>query len=109
MIHRLIAYVRTLGRRHRVEAETDEELQFHLEMEMKARRELGLSVEEARRAAFRDFGGVTQVREKVRLIRAPFYGLWRDVRYAARLVRRQPAFSLAVVLSLAGGIGVTTA
>ena len=71
----------------------------------------GLSPEEARRAALRELGSVTAVREQVRA-----YG-WEnivettlaDVRYAARRLRRYPIHALVAALTLALGIGASTA
>ncbi len=54
MLHRFITYLRGLLRRRKVEAETDDDLRFHVEMETEANRARGLSMEKARRVALRD-------------------------------------------------------
>src|SRR5687768_15340738 len=110
MLVRFFRYVRALLSRRRVEGETDEELQFHVEMATSEYLKAGLSDAEARRAAARDLGGVTQTREQVRALRLTrLDAVWQDAAYATRLMYRQPAFSLTAVATLAIGIGVTTA
>src|SRR5580692_4134446 len=95
----------------KLDAETDEELRAHLEMAAEENRRRGMSEEEARLKALRDFGGVTQVREAVRLREGlPFVeNLQRDVGYALRQMRRSPGFSAVVIITLAVGIGAATA
>src|SRR5262249_21309092 len=71
----------------------------------------GLTVEEARRAARRALGGIEQTRELHRDARsfAWLEDLRRDVVHGTRLLRRDPVLALTAILSLAIGIGVTTA
>src|SRR4051812_37324112 len=77
LIHSLRAKVRTLFHRRRLDAELDEELQFHIEKETQRRLEAGASPSEARREALREFGGVEQRKEECRDLRG--LGLLQDL------------------------------
>lgn len=92
-------------------AELDEELQFHLEKAVESNIAGGMTPEEARRQAHILFGGVEAARERSHEEKPGWWlgTLAQDVRYALRGFRRNPAFALTVIATLALGIGATTA
>jgi len=92
-------------------AEVDEELAFHLEQQTEANIAAGMTPVEARRQAVISFGGVEQAREECREERPGFWmeTLVQDVRYSVRGFRRNPMFTLTIVVTLMLGIGATTA
>jgi len=102
---------RALLRRDAVERDLSDEIRFHLEMETEANIRRGMPPDEARRAAKIAFGGVERTREDHRDARGTrlLEDVVADLRYAARWLVRSPGFALSAVLTLALGVGGTTA
>ena len=107
----LILRLRNLFHRGREDAETREELRFHLEMEAAKNMRAGMTSDEARRQARLRLGGLDAIREAVRDARGgrPLEDLLRDCGYALRGARRNPGFTFAAIVSLAVPIGFNTA
>jgi putative ABC transport system permease protein len=107
LLHRLYNVLRSGAR----EAELAREVASHLALLEDEFRRRGMSVEEARFAARRAFGGVEQTKEVQRDARSFRWisDLWHDVRYASRDLARHSGFALATILILAFGIGANTA
>jgi putative ABC transport system permease protein len=102
--------LRALLRRNK-DVELDEELAFHLDRQVEESIAAGMAPAEARRQARIAFGGVERSKQQCRESRPGFWleVLAQDVRYGLRGFRRNPIFTLTVVVTLMLGIGATTA
>ena len=110
ILRRWLASLRTHLRGAAAERELDDELRTHLEMAAEEYLARGMSEREARRAAHRDLGGVTAVKEARRQADSLYWldTLTQDLRYGVRILRRSPRFTVAVVLVLGLGVAMTT-
>lgn len=105
-----IRYIlRELFDRNRLEKDSADELQFHMEMQTAENIRTGMSPEEAKRKAILDLGGLEQTKERIReqytgnLIQT----IWRDVIFGVRMLRHTPGFTFTAILTLALGIGAS--
>ena len=100
--------LRSLAFRTKADADIDEELSYHIDREAAMYEREGMSRDDARREALRQFGGIARYRDECRDVRRTSLldDLASDVRFALRLVRLHPGFSANVILVAALGIAV---
>ncbi len=102
--------LQTFFLRSRITRRLDDEFQFHLDQQIAENIAASMTPDEARHAAMRTFGNAGHLKEETR---ESWSWMWlenflRDLRYAARVLARTPAFAIVAILVISLGIGATT-
>lgn len=110
-MNRLFSAFRNLFRRSKVERDLEAEVRSVISLLEDEKTSNGVSSGEARRLARLDISGPEQLKEEIRSARAGSWveGLWRDVIFGTRILRKNPGFTAVAIITLALGIGANSA
>jgi putative ABC transport system permease protein len=106
-----VPFWKSLFRKNALDAQLDTELRFHIDKLTGDNIAAGMTPDEARRQAVLEFGGREQVKEELRDVHrvSIIESTLANLKSAFRFIRKSPSFSLAVILTLALGIGANSA